>query len=173
VLDRFYRCGAEQQADLVVRITADDPLKDPSVISQAIDICIDNPDIDYCSNVIEPSYPEGLDVEVLRFSVLARAHAEARLPSEREHVTPYIWKNPQIFRLHNFRYFRDLSGWRWTVDKPADLEFVRIIFGHFACQPLVPFTEVIAYLESNPHVMRINQGTVRGEGYLKSILSDD
>ncbi|WP_439953338.1 hypothetical protein, partial [Escherichia coli] len=75
--------------------------------------------------------PEGLDIEAFRFPALAIAAKEAQLPSEREHVTPFIWKRPERFKLHNFEHDTNLSDWRWTVDKQADLDFMRAVFGAF------------------------------------------
>ena len=84
-----------------------------------------------------------------------------------------MWKHPELFNLLNFKSDRDLSDWRWTVDKPEDLEFVRCIFEHFKTVPLVPHEDVIAWLDVNPEVRRINSGTMSGtmrnEGYLKSL----
>jgi perosamine synthetase len=172
VLDRFYQCARKEAAEIIVRITADDPLKDPEIIERAIRHLLDDPALDYCSNTVEPSFPEGLDVEVFRFATLDRAWREARLPSEREHVTPYVWKHPQLFKIHNFGHDRDLSSWRWTVDKQSDLDFVRAVFDHFAARPLVGYREIIAWLERNPQIRAINSDTVRNEGYLKSLQSE-
>jgi spore coat polysaccharide biosynthesis protein SpsF len=170
VLERFYECAKKHQADLVVRITADDPLKDPGIISQAIAMLVDNPEVDYCSNSISPTYPEGLDIEIIRFSALEKSFQESEIASEREHVTPYIWKNPDLFKLAGLEFDRNLSHWRWTVDKPDDLEFVRAVYQEFINQPLVPFTEIISFLESNPKIIAINiVSAVRNEGYLKSL----
>ena len=173
VLDRFYRCAEERQAEIVVRVTADDPLKDPGIIRQAIGVILDDPTIHYCSNSLKPTYPEGLDIEVFRHCALIRAFNEAQLPSEREHVTPYIWKNPDKFRLYSLECDRDLSHWRWTVDKPVDLVFIRAIYDEFKDSPLVSCTDVISYLDRNPHLIEINTAsTVRNEGYLKSLLME-
>lgn len=170
VLERFYECAKKHNSDIVVRITADDPLKDPGIIAQAIEMVVQHSEVDYCSNSITPSYPEGLDIEVFRFSALEKSFHEARLLSEREHVTPYIWKNPKLFNTVSLTYDRDLSHWRWTVDKPDDLQFVRAIYNEFIDQPLVPFTEIISFLERNPKIVDINKSSaVRNEGYLKSL----
>lgn len=172
VLDRLYQCAHERHADLIVRVTADDPLKDPGLIARAIEALAGDERVDYCSNSIVPTYPEGLDIEVVRYRALERAHREATKPSDREHVTPYIWRNPQLFQIRSLQHERNLADWRWTVDKPADLEFMRAVFGHFAADPLVPFTEVIAWLERNPAIRAINAGTQRNEGYLKSLAAE-
>jgi spore coat polysaccharide biosynthesis protein SpsF len=172
VLDRFYQCARLAGASIVVRVTADDPLKDPALISHAIGCLLENPNLDYCSNTMRPTYPEGLDIEVFRFSALERAFREASLPSDREHVTPFIWRQPELFRGRNFEFERDLSAWRWTVDKPNDLEFIRRIYAEFQGWPDVSYLEIIDLLERNPQLMLINQGTVRNEGYIKSLCQE-
>lgn len=174
VLGRFYMCALESQADLVVRVTADDPLKDPEIINHAVRYMLDNPEFDYVSNTLFPTYPEGLDIEVFKFSALESAHLNAVLSSEREHVTPYIWKHLELFKTYNFINQRNLSAWRWTVDRDEDLLFIRAIMAHFKDQPLVGYLQITKFLDSNPHLLEINtQNTVRNEGYMKSILEDN
>jgi spore coat polysaccharide biosynthesis protein SpsF len=172
VLDRYYQSAKSAGAGTIVRVTADDPLKDPQLMDHAVGELAADPALDYCSNTLEPTYPEGLDIEAFRFAALERAWREARQPSEREHVTPFIWKRADTFKLRNFRNDRDLSAWRWTVDKPADLEFMRAVFQEFPGQPLVRYQDVIRLLEANPHIPGINSGTARNEGYLKSLQSE-
>lgn len=172
VLARFVECVRIHPADIVVRVTADDPLKDPQIIDHAVGLLAGDPELDYCSNTIEPSYPEGLDIEVMRFRALVRAHLEATLASDREHVTPYIWRHPEWFRILNFKSDRDLSGWRWTVDEPEDLEFMQQVFSQFSGMPLVPYQEVVAWLDANPRVPLINSGIPRHEAYLNSLESE-
>ena len=169
VLSRFYECARLNRAEVVIRVTADDPLKDPQIIDHAINLLCMDPKLDYCSNTLEPSYPEGLDIEVMRFRALERAHFEAKLASEREHVTPYIWKNSNHFNLLNFKSDRNLKDWRWTVDNSKDLKFMRHIFGEFSNCPLVSYKDVIAWLDVNPKIRLINTGVARNEGYLKSL----
>lgn len=173
VLARFYLCAKLYRAEIVIRATADDPLKDPQIIDKAASQLIADPKLDYCSNTIDPSYPEGLDIEAIRFSALERAHLEAKLASEREHVTPYVWKNTDSFNALNFKYERDLKDWRWTVDRPEDLEFMRQVFQAFRDRPLVPFQDVIDWLDANPRIRLINSGIHRNEGYLKSIQMEN
>jgi spore coat polysaccharide biosynthesis protein SpsF len=172
VLDRFWQCAQQHPAEFIVRVTADDPLKDPEVIFLALALCASSPEVDYASNTLQPTYPEGLDIEVVRFRTLERAAHEAKLPSEREHVMPYVWKNPDRFVLRGFTMQPDLSHWRWTVDKPADLELVRRIFAHFADQPLVGHKAVISWLDENPELLAINAGTIRHEGYFKTLAME-
>lgn len=128
VLDRFYQAARPAHAKVVVRLTGDCPLLDPEVSGQVLARFLLG-DADYVSNVHPPSYPDGLDTEVLSFGALERAWREANLPSEREHVTPYIWKNQSArpFRLANVSWERDLSSWDWVVDTKEDLSFLRAI----------------------------------------------
>jgi len=172
VLDRFWQCAQQHPAEFIVRVTADDPLKDPAVIAQALELCASAPEVDYASNTLQPTYPEGLDIEVVRYRTLERAAREATRPSEREHVMPYVWKHPDRFVLRGFVMQPDLSHWRWTVDKPADLELVRLIFAHFSDQPLVGHQTVIAWLNKHPELLAINAGTIRHEGYFKTLAAE-
>jgi len=169
VLDRFYQTAKTFKADLIVRITADDPLKDHEIIEEALNFFDHIEDLDYCSNTIVPSYPEGLDVEVFKFSALEKAWNEAVLKSEREHVTPFIWKNDQLFKSKNFTLKEDLSEWRWTVDNPEDYEFMQEIFKEFRSNRTVSYKEVIEFLKKNKDLMKINNSFLRNEGYLQSI----
>lgn len=172
VLDRFWQCSQTYKPEVIVRVTADDPLKDPEIIQTALDICFSELDVDYVSNTLTPSYPEGLDIEVLRYRALERANKEATLQSEREHVTPYIWKNPHRFKLRNFCMDVDMSELRLTVDKPADLELMRKIFANFSDNPLIDYRSVIAWILDNPDLLLINSGTARNEGYYQTLAKE-
>jgi spore coat polysaccharide biosynthesis protein SpsF len=133
VLDRYYRAAKLHHADVVVRVTSDCPLIDPELIDKAIQIFRDGrQELDYVSNKLPPTtFPIGLDVEVVRFTALARAWKEDNNPKWREHVTPYLYHHPEKFRLRGFSSDVDYSRMRWTVDAPEDLEFVRRIYGYF------------------------------------------
>jgi spore coat polysaccharide biosynthesis protein SpsF (cytidylyltransferase family)/aryl-alcohol dehydrogenase-like predicted oxidoreductase len=173
VLDRYYQAALTLGAETVVRVTGDCPFVDPGLI----DACVRSrreTGCDYFSNAYpDASYPDGLDVEVFTFAALERAWREAALPSEREHVCPYIWKNPGTFRLAGLRNERDLSHLRWTVDEPRDLEFARALYallpdpdGRFG------MGEVLALLEASPGLAEINSGIQRNAGYLASSAAD-
>lgn len=175
VLKRYFDCATINQADLIVRITADDPLKDPEIIEKAVEIMIENKELDYCSNTIFPSYPEGLDVEVFKYSALERAFYGSSLNSEREHVTPFIWKNKFIFCLKNFH--SDLpsftSKWRWTVDTADDLKFMRAVYANFANSPLVSYRKVYQWIKKSPNIISINGNQERNSGYIKSLAEEE
>lgn len=173
VLERFYWALQEYPCDYIVRVTADDPLKDPEIIDRCISEVLIDPAIDYCSNTIDPSFPEGLDVEVIKTSAFIKSYQESTLISEKEHVTPYIWKNPDKFNLQNITHSENLSGWRWTVDNINDLEFVKAIFKHFNWDMYVSYVNVIDYIKHNPEIMEINNGIIRNEGYIKSLIMEN
>lgn len=172
VLDRFYRAASGVQADVIVRVTADDPFKDPAVIDLVIGELLRDNSVDYASNTLKPTFPEGLDIEVIRFSAFERAWQEARLPSEREHVTPYIWKNPQMFNVRNVEHSVDLSKLRWTLDYEKDLEFTRVVYAHLYNGQIFSMQSILTLLEANPAIAAINQGFQRNAGYIKSISKE-
>ena len=168
VLDRFYKCAEFYKADVIVRITADDPFKDPIIINHAIDLLIKN-NFDYVSNTINPTFPEGVDVEVFRFDSLKTAFYEAKLGSEKEHVTPYIWKNPEKFALHNFENNENISHLRWTIDYAEDLEFANAIYKKLRTKNNIFFMEdVLTVLKEFPEFLNIQKKVARNEGYFKS-----
>jgi spore coat polysaccharide biosynthesis protein SpsF len=173
VLDRFYQTARLVQTDVIVRVTPDNPFMEPEVLDQAVQLLLDQPELDYVSNKIRPTYPEGLDVEVFTNKALRRAWEEAALPSEREHVTPYLWKNPDKFQIASVQYHQDLSQLRWTVDYDIDFEFAQAIYQRLY-QPGAIFhlNDVLALLEREPELGRINQGIPRHEGYHKSLTLD-
>jgi spore coat polysaccharide biosynthesis protein SpsF len=118
-----------------------------------------------------PSYPDGLDVEVVSFPALERAWREARKPSEREHVTPYVWNHPELFRPGRRAHATDLSHLRWTVDEERDLAFMREVFARID-PDAARLRDVLALLEREPELARINSGIGRNEGYRKSLRQD-
>ena len=172
VLDRFYAAAQPASPDYVVRLTADCPLADPGLIDEVIEFCLHG-GFDYASNAFEPTFPDGLDVEVFRFTCLEQAWKEARLPSQREHVTPFINQQPQRFRIGSFRNPVDHSHLRWTVDEPADFELVtRIYEALYPVNPAFSRHDVLELLNRQPELLRLNDRHVRNAGYQKSLDAD-
>jgi spore coat polysaccharide biosynthesis protein SpsF len=169
VLDRFYKAATEAEAAIIIRITADDPFKDPDVNDLVVSRLIDNATLDYASNTIVPTYPEGLDVEVFTYEALARAWNEAKLPSEREHVTPYIWKHPEKFRIENVTHEPNLSHLRWTLDYEADLNFTRAVYERLYRGQIFRMKDVLDLLDREPALAEMNSGIVRNAGYAASV----
>jgi spore coat polysaccharide biosynthesis protein SpsF len=126
VLGRFAIALDESPAEHVVRLTADCPLMDAGLVRAVLDVHLAS-DADYTSNVFPRTFPKGLDVEVLRASALKAAADEARDAAEREHVTPFVYRRPERFRLAHVRNDEWLGAERWTVDTAEDLEFVRAL----------------------------------------------
>ncbi len=156
VLDRYYQAASHFTGSTIVRITADCPLVDPQVVDRVVEAYQDGP-YDYVTNVFPRTYPEGLDVEVLSFSALARIRLEAREPYDREHVTSYLRKHSKLFRIGNVLHPVDLSGMHWSVDYPEDLQFVRAVYDGIK---LLPFglAEVLELLNERPELVQINTG---------------
>ncbi len=172
VLDRYYRAAKAAKADAVARLTADCPFLDPQVIDECVGLFRTSGKA-YASNAIKRSYPDGLDVEVFSFAALETAWKEAQLGSEREHVTPFIWKNPARFPAAELVTSPDLSALRWCVDKPEDLEVARAV-----CRGLAPdgrmfgYQELLKYVQKRPELAALNAGIGCNEGYEKSLSED-
>lgn len=173
VLDRFYHAAVSARADIVVRVTADDPFKDPDVVDRVVRRLLGDDGLDYASNTIRPTYPEGLDIEAFRFPALARAWAEARQPSEREHVTPYLWKNPSLFRIENVAHSTDLSAMRWTIDYERDLLFAREVYRRLYRGQVFRMDEILRLLRDEPELATVNTGFERNAGYLASVQEEN
>jgi len=170
VLDRYYKAALHFHADIVVRITADCPLLDPEIVDRVVGI-FNNGDYDYVSNTLECTYPDGLDTEVFRFVTLEKAWQEAGLKSEREHVTAYIYKHPQLFRLGVVKHPEDLSALRWTVDTLPDLEFARAVYTNFTDNHF-GMEDILRFINEHPEIAALNSGQERNEGYQKSLRED-
>ena len=173
VLDRFYQAATRFGVAVIVRVTPDCPLLDPGVAGLVLRRFLDaRGGLDYVSNTQPPTFPDGQDTEVFSAEALARAWREAALRSEREHVTPYIWKHPDRFRLANVRHAEDLSALRWTVDEAADLEFVRAVYARLGAGRAFGMDEVLALLRREPALSALNGSLTRNEGYAKSLRAD-
>ena len=177
VLDRFYQAARQQshQPDYIVRLTADCPLIDATLIDKIIQHTVEN-QLDYCSNTLDPHYPDGQDTEVFKTSALNRAWREAKLPSEREHVTPYIWKNStfkegNLFRSENYAgNGKNYGHLRMTVDEPADYELISALVEKLGTDR--SWQEYADYMERHGEVREINQKQTRNEGFTKSLQTE-
>lgn len=172
VLERYYECAKSCDADVVVRVTSDDPFKDPLVINKAIDTLIGG-QYDYVSNTIYPTFPEGVDIETFTFDALKKCFNNAVLHSDKEHVTPYIWKNDRFFSLYNFTYEENLSSLRWTIDYKEDLDFFRAVYKHLKCKKCFLMKDILSILEQHPEFYDLQRAVVRNEGYIESIKGEE
>jgi len=162
VLDRYFHAAKLFEADAIVRITGDCPLVDSTLVDEVINGFIDT-NSDYASNREPPTYPDGLDVEVVSIEALEEAHKNAKGDFQREHVTPYII-NSDSYKNFNLKNSEDLSAERWTVDEPEDFNVVQNIFNFF--HPTIDFSwkKVMQLRRSNPEAFTENQHLVRNEG---------
>lgn len=157
VLGRF--AGAARThgpADHIVRLTADCPLADWDVIDDCVALHL-KAGADYTSNIIERSYPDGLDVEVMKRATLERADAEAPAGDAREHVTPYIYCSPDRFSIVHMVQGEDQAAMRWTVDGPADLDMTCAVYeALYPANPAFNRFDVLAFLQANRRVVEMN-----------------
>jgi spore coat polysaccharide biosynthesis protein SpsF len=158
VLSRYHEAAEEAGADVVIRVTSDCPLIDPSVIDKVIaDYTQAQPNCDYASNTIRRTYPRGMDCEVFSSKALDAAHAEAVESTDREHVTPFIYRHPERFTLRNVEYTSDESHHRWTVDTDQDFALVsRILQQLYPECPKFTLEDCLAQLAKHPDWARIN-----------------
>lgn len=157
VLDRYYRAGLAFKAGVIVRITADCPLIEPEIIDRLVSEFLSHySQFEYISNILVRTFPRGLDAEVMSFDALKKAWQEDNNPDSREHVTLYILRHPELFRIQNLANDSDYSSMRWTVDTIEDLVFVRKIYEHFKNDSFT-WREVLRLLETHPEWLEINK----------------
>jgi spore coat polysaccharide biosynthesis protein SpsF len=163
VLSRYAGAASAFEADVVVRITSDCPLIEPGLIDQAVRIFHDaGGQLDYLSNMLEPTFPFGLAVEVFSRRALQVADEKATQDSEREHVTPFIYRRPDEFRVQGIRASFDLSHHRWTVDTAEDFELVSRIFAAlYPRNSQFEMHDVLELLKHNPAWVEINRHIVQ------------
>jgi spore coat polysaccharide biosynthesis protein SpsF len=156
LLDRYVQAARAHSADIVVRITSDCPLIDPDVIDSTLR-AFEKAQCDYASNALEPrTYPRGLDVEVVTMTSLERAWQEDTNSAWREHVTPYIYRHPEAFRLLRVPSPDDRSGLRWTVDTPEDFELVSRIYDALGTADF-GWRQALAVIEAHPEWEDLNR----------------
>ena len=161
VLSRYYEAACAAQAEIVIRITADCPFLDPVILQQMLDKFLKQNEmqqIDYLSNTLIRTMPRGLDAEIFTMNALKKAHQAARDPDELEHVTPYIYRNPEYFKLHAFvSEHTNLTHYRLTLDTPAAWELISEIYkrirGKFNWQQIGCIQRVI---DKEPALLKIN-----------------
>lgn len=169
VLSRYYAAALKFNADHIVRLTGDCPLQDYEVVDRLVSQYL-NSNIDYAANALQPTYPNGFDAEIFSMTALRTAFENATLPSDREHVTPYLYGHPDLFQIANFPYHRNVSHIRLTLDEPADLEIIRqVINGRFKHGEYVHLEEILVYIEAHSELLAINQSVKRNQRYEEAI----
>jgi spore coat polysaccharide biosynthesis protein SpsF len=155
VLDRYYGAARAFDASTIVRITSDCPLVDPELVDRVVDELF-RQHADYASNTLVLSYPRGLDAEAFPMASLATAWESATVSYERVHVTPFLYRRPERFKLVNVACSEDVSTLRWTVDTPDDLKLVRDIFDRAAPPGDPSWEDVLAIVRREPALRAIN-----------------
>ena len=172
VLDRFVQAAAQYQPDYVLRLTGDCPLFDPSLCDEFIHYALSQ-NYDYCANGNPATFPDGLDMEIMTYAALLDAAKNATFPSEREHVTPYIQKQPERFKIGVFKNDIDLSSLRWTVDEPEDFEVIKRIYEElYPTNQNFTWMDVLHYVNEHPDISTLNSNIERNEGYKQSLKKD-
>lgn len=160
VLDRYYRAAQQAGAEVVVRITSDCPLIDPEVSDKTIQkFLVERPD--YASNALERTYPRGLDTEVMTFAALECAWTEARQAYQREHVTPFLYQHPERFKILSVKGDHDYSQYRWTLDTPEDLEFLRAVYARSIDHQDLSWRDVLNIVQREPELAEMNRHVVQ------------
>ena len=179
VLDRYYQAAKAAKADVVVRVTADCPVIDPALIDDVVRTLLETGDwrFDFVANRLPTpyhrTYPIGLDIEACTFKVLEKAWKEAKEHQHREHVMPYFYEgvelsavnrrllegvSPRGFRIALLNHTTDFGNYRWTVDTPEDLEFIRQVYSRFDSRDDFSWKDVLDLVHNEPRLMEINAG---------------
>jgi spore coat polysaccharide biosynthesis protein SpsF (cytidylyltransferase family) len=173
VLDRFYQTAKLLKPEYVIRLTADCPCFDAELLDMAITEMDDSSDY---MGMLSESFADGLDLEIMKFAALEKSWKEANHSFEREHVTQYIVRHPEIFKLQDFKSpIGDFGDNRWTVDESEDFLLVQKLYEYFLNSDIgeaFNYKDILAYLEENPEIKAINSMYARNEGLQKSIKED-
>ena len=158
VLKRYYDCATKFDGDLIIRLTADNPLIDPTLVDEVIHVCKET-GCDYASNMIHQTYPLGYLVEAITFSTLKKVHENQHDKLTREHVTHYIRHNPQLFNIQEVFAPSDLHRphWRLTVDYEEDFSLISEIFSHlYETGSFIRYRTVVEFLDEHSHLLKKN-----------------
>ena len=172
VLDRYYKCAKKFSLDTIVRMTSDAPFLDPTIVDKVISK-FQETGCDFASNNITRTFPIGIDTEIFSMKTLEKTWNEAKLPSEREHVTPFIKKNKKIFKLYNLENNKEIPIYRLTIDRNEDLKFLRAIAANITKQPIL-MEDVYELFLQKPEILDLyNDRMNLVEGYNKSLKEDE
>lgn len=170
VLDRYYQCARAFNLTNIVRVTGDCPLLDIDISSMIIDTYL-NSDCEYVRTGL--TYPDGVSTEVFSFKSLHKVWTNATLRSEREHVTPYFWKNQHKFRILSVESKTDLSNVRLTMDYPEDYVFIKKIYERlYHANNSFGLNMILDLLKTDNSLMSLMPKSLRYEGYYKSLKED-
>ena len=170
VLDRYYNCAKKFSLDIIIRVTSDCPFIDPKIIDQGIEIFCSN-DYDVLTTNQPYTFPDGLGFEIFSFKALKKNAENAKLYSEREHVTPFFYNNLQDFKIFNYENKKKLSHYRCTIDYPEDLILLRELAKRIKNRPIL-LNDIIVEYQKDPKLIEINGTHKPLEGYKKSLAED-
>ena len=159
VLARYYECAKKFDGDLIVRITADDPLVNPELIDEIIQVCMQT-NCDYATNILHKTYPIGICGEVFPFKILQKLHERQKDSLSREHVTYHITENPHLYNIREVFAPEKLRrpNWRLTVDYKEDLELMSEIFTKlYDANSYIKYASLVRLLDENKHLLQINE----------------
>lgn len=167
VLERFYQAALQFKSDIVVRVTADDPFKDYKIMDQVIERFIDE-NADFACNNNPPTFPEGMDIEVFSVDAIAKAKNNVKTDFDKEHVTQYFYRNPDLFKIVNISHKQDLTYLRWTIDEEVDLEMAKEVYKHlFNDGRLFLLDDILNLINEHPEIPEINNTATRSSMYTK------
>ena len=167
VLKRYYDAATLFKVDSIVRVTADDPFKDPEVIDSVINLLLKEK-LDFAFNNNPPSFPEGLDTEVFTYKAIKRAYEADTTDFEKEHVTQYFYHNPKIFKMKNYSYKKDISYMRLTVDTEQDFELAKKIYADLSPKgQMFYLSDILSLFEKEPYLLNLNKDVKRSAMYAK------
>lgn len=157
VLSRYYEAAKKYKAETVIRITSDCPVIDPVLLDSMIEEYL-NSNADYMSNSLVRTFPRGLDAEIFSFAALEKTYKEASKQYELEHVTPYIYRHPELFKLKNYANDTDLSFHRWTLDTDEDYKLISEIYNAlYPVNKLFLWKDILKLFEMRPELLEINK----------------
>ena len=155
VLDRYFQCAKNFSINTIVRITADNPLIDPTIIDDLIKKFLSN-SYDYLSNAFIRTFPYGTEVEIFSFEALEKTWKNATKLFEREHVTPYFHNNPQSFKIFYEKNSKNLSNLRWTLDNENDLILIKAIASKISKKPIL-MNDILDLFSKKPELFKTTQ----------------
>ncbi|MAF85149.1 MAG: spore coat biosynthesis protein F [Dehalococcoidales bacterium] len=158
VLDRVIQAAKVYKADIIVEMTGDNPLLEPQLVDEAIDIYLKG-NYDYVSNAIKDTYPDGLNVQAFSVKVLDEVARITNDPADRENVSLYIYEHPEEYRLYNMEapaeYYH--PEYRWTIDTEEDFQFTKAVYENlYYKNPDFSIADIMKLLKEKPDLLKIN-----------------
>lgn len=155
VLKRFYKAATNFKLDIVVRITSDSPLISAKILNQSIRE-FQSKKVDYLSNIIRPSYPLGIHIEIFNYISLKKTYLNSKKIDEFEHVTPYIYNNPKIFKIYNKALKNKLNKFRLTIDYREDLKLLKKVIKITKKGTKSSYLKIVDIIRKNKNYFMIN-----------------